>query len=227
MKDVSPNPRRGVTSRLPPLGKLASHPIQSAWTPGSIQDLLRETALENRTHNFQQFYSIRSVGEHFHIPPSTVSRIFRRLSAEKLLRTIWGSGTLLEPSENGKRKSARVIIVPITLIRFIGSPDYRSAVFKLQRHIWEYGGAERLFFLEEGSIELFRLCKRSGLSRVSAVIWVLPDPGDRQTIRRLQDIGIQVACVDSLPIPGSRHDHRISGARDLEAVIRKRVLGVC
>ena len=30
---------------------------------------------------------------------------------------IWGSGTLLEPSENGKRKSARVIIVPITLMR--------------------------------------------------------------------------------------------------------------
>lgn len=227
MKDVLPNPRQGVASRLPPLGKLASHPIQSAWTPRSLQDLLRKTALENRTNNFQQFYSIRSVGEHFHVPPATVRRIFRRLSAEKLIRTVWGSGTVLEPSEDGKKKQRRVILLPIALTRFIDSPDYRSAIFNLQRHIWEDGGAERLFFLEEGGTDLLHLCKRSGLSRVSTVIWLLPDARDTQIIRRLQDIGIRVDCIGSLAIPGSRQCQRMADGRDIAAVIRRQVLGDC
>lgn len=224
MKDVLPNPRQGVASKLPPLGKLASHPIQSAWTPGSIQDLLRKTALENRTNNFQQFYSIRSVGEHFHVPPATIRRIFRRLSSENLLRTVWGAGTLLEPSQNGKIRQAQMLLVPVALIHFITSSDYRSAVFKLQHHIWECGGAERLFFFQDNSAELLRICKRFGLARTSTVIWLFPDSRHRETILRLQDMGIRLVCIGSLRIPGIHHYHAISDVRDIGPVIRQQVL---
>jgi DNA-binding transcriptional regulator YhcF (GntR family) len=65
--------------------------------PVSLEAILRRVAEENRNGHLQMFYSIRSVAAHFRVPSATISRIYRRLSADRILRMIWGSKTLLEP----------------------------------------------------------------------------------------------------------------------------------
>src|ERR1700738_5262181 len=72
----------------------------STASSASIQALLKQIAIERQNDKLQPFYSIRTVANHFHIPPARVSRIYQRLSSERLLRTVWGSRTLLEPRKS-------------------------------------------------------------------------------------------------------------------------------
>ena len=154
----------GTNARLPSLLTIAAADMQSAPTPDAVYALLRKTAVENRTGNFQRFYSMRSVANYFHVPTTTVSRIFHRLCDEKLLRTVWGSETLLEPSRYGRALNSRSIVVPVALQRFLTLESYRDVVLEIQRDIWECGCVACLLFLEDENTHFLHFCKRWGLT---------------------------------------------------------------
>lgn len=200
--------------------------MQSAPTPDAVYALLRKTAVDNRTDNFQRFYSMRSVGTHFHVPTTTVRRIFRRLCAEKLLRLVWGSGTLLEPGGYGSPRQPRSLVVPIALQRFLTSEDYRNAILEIQRDIWECGYVACLLFLEEGNAQLLHICERWGLARINTVIWALPLTGDRDTILQLQDIGVRITCIPQLPVGSNVYRTSTLSTRAIRRIIRRQVLGL-
>lgn len=191
----------------------------------SVHGLLRTIAVASRNRDFQRFYSIRSVATHFNVPPSTVTRIYRRLCAERLLRMVWGSRTLLEPAGKVKQRRPNIIGLPIPLLRFTNSPDYRSEIFKLQSQIWNCAATERLLFFEDHGDAVLEACRRRGPGGIQMVIWLFPDACHRDALLRLNDIGMTVICIGHSPASGIPNYHIVSRKRSAASIVRERVLG--
>jgi hypothetical protein len=226
MNEVLSHGSRRHPEELPELDELVSAERPCATRAAAVQTVLRQTALENRNDHFQPFYSIRAVADHFHLPPATVSRIYHRLSSERLLRMVWGSRTLLEPINSPKTRHPRTIGIPVAVFRFVSSPEYRRAILSLQREIWNHGITEHLIFFEDSDEEIVRLCKRHHFSDIDTVIWMLPDISDKQTLLRLNDIGIHIICIGPKPISGIRECYRTSRVHTIGKIVRDRVLKV-
>ena len=226
VEEVSSHHRRHRAPELPNLDELVFNRALSVKKSASIRTALRQTALKNRNYRFQPFYSIRAVADHFHIPPATVSRIYRQLSAEGLLRMVWGSKTLLEPTKKAEKTRARDIGIAVTLFRFISSPDYRQSILTLQREIWNHGLTEHFLFFQDCDEDLLRLCKQRLSSGIDTVIWLSPDISNKQTLLRLRDIGVRVICLGDAKISGIRDCYTISGKRTLGRILREKVLRI-
>src|SRR5256885_1855774 len=117
---------------LPSLDELSSDEDSSTTSSASIQALLKQIAIERQNDELQPFYSIRAVAEHFHVPAARVSRIYQRLSSERLLRTVWGSRTLLEAHKSSRNSESRSIGIAVDLSRFLKFSDYRLSILSLQ-----------------------------------------------------------------------------------------------
>src|SRR5712692_9809597 len=124
--------------KLPSLDELSCDQDSSTTSSASIQALLKQIAIERQNDELQPFYSIRAVANHFHVPPARVSRIYQRLSSERLLRTVWGSRTLLEPHKSSRNSESRSVGVAVDLGRFLESSDYRLSVLSLQLEVWNH-----------------------------------------------------------------------------------------
>lgn len=225
MRDVLAHYRRSPEPRLPALDKLELSGSATDSTSMSVHALLRSIAVASRNREFQQFYSIRSVATHFHVPPSTVTRIYRRLCAERLLRMVWGSKTLLEPAQKAKQSRPYIIGLPVSLPRFTSSPDYRSEILKLQNQIWNYAAIECLLFFEDHADAMLDACRRRGPNGIQVVIWLFPEARDRDALLRLKDIGMNVTCIGDSPISGIPNYHIVSRKRSAASIVRERVLG--
>jgi DNA-binding transcriptional regulator YhcF (GntR family) len=178
---------------LPPLSEM---PLNgSLMAANAIYRILRNIALQKRCNNPQRFYSIRSVANHFHVPQSTVSRIYRRLASENILRTVWGSQTFVSPLESAELSRSRSLGLAISLRRFILDNNYRRAILEVQRRIWRYGARERMLFYDD-SEELVLLCKRVHLSPTAIMICIAPEGFERQAMLRVNDQGWTVVCFD-------------------------------
>src|SRR2546423_9224499 len=127
MEGVSSRRRRSP-AELPNLDELSYDQHSVTTSPASIQAVLKQIAIERQNDELQPFYSIRAVAEHFHVPPARVSRIYQRLSSERLLRTVWGSKTLLEPHKSSQNSKSRSVGVAVDLCRFLKSSDYRLSI---------------------------------------------------------------------------------------------------
>jgi DNA-binding transcriptional regulator YhcF (GntR family) len=214
-----------AAARLPPLSTIGVANAPSTLARDAIYSLLRKTAVENRTGKFQRFYSMRSVANYFHVPTTTVSRIFHRLCDEKLLRIVWGSETLLEPSRYGRALNSRSIVVPVALQCFLTLESYRDIILEMQRDIWECGCVACLLFLEDENTQFLHFCKRWGLTRIDTIIWPSPLAGDRNTILRLRDIGIRITCIPRSPVRTNVHQTTVS-TRAVRRIIHRQVLGL-
>ena len=225
MRGVLTHYRRDSERKLPALDKLELSGPGTDSTSTSVHGLLRTIAVASRNCDFQRFYSIRSVATHFHVPPSTVMRIYRRLCSERLLRMVWGSRTLLEPAEKAKQKRPNIIGLPIPLLRFTNSPDYRSEIFKLQSQIWNCAASERLLFFADYGDAVLEACRRCGPGGIQMVIWLFPDACHRDALLRLNDSGMTVICIGHSPASGIPNYHIVSRKRSAASIVRERILG--
>src|SRR3954468_3061975 len=62
-------------------------------------EFLRQAAIAGRQSKGRPFYSIRTVARHFSLPTTTVTRLYGQLKMEGVLGTIWGSKTIIEPTQ--------------------------------------------------------------------------------------------------------------------------------
>src|ERR1700724_2973681 len=136
--------RRRVPNGLPELEELERSPAPSSDKGSTIAALLRQIAAKTQNDHLQPFYSMRHVAEHFHVAPAMVSRIYHRLSAEGLLRTVWGSKTLLEPIKSRRNGLCRRVGIPVSIVRFTASADYRTSILLLQLEMWNHEIEEHL-----------------------------------------------------------------------------------
>jgi hypothetical protein len=162
----------------------------------TILQILRTAAKHYRRNQAQRFYSIRDVSRGFHISPATAARIFNQLKSEGLLRSVWGSKTLIEPTRLDKKLHIRgVVVLPACLRDFSAILDYRSFFLELQEVLWQLGFATRLIFYEKHEVEEPGFADRLLSCKVDVVIWFLPSPKVKETAARLTDHGIRVVSV--------------------------------
>jgi hypothetical protein len=214
-----------VPPELPALNELDRPASNFAYRPSVILKVLRQTALKNRNNHLQRFYSIRAVAEHFHVPAATVSRIYRQLCQEKLLRTIWGSKTLLEakPSRNGGCHS---IGIPVDVNRFAEAGSYRAAVLSLQVEVWNHSITDHVLFFEQNSDEVIHLCIRNHHPIIQVMVWLYPESSQKHTLLRLQDLGIRTICLGDQMIRGVPLCYQISERSTIRAIVRRDILGL-
>lgn len=225
MKPSLPQPCYRTPSEMPALEKLVSPGGSERSTAPAIHRLLRQTALQNRNNHLQRFYSIRSVAKRFHVPPATVSRIYRQLSSEKLIRMIWGSRTLLEPAKS-LNSECRCVGIAVNLRRFVGSPDYRLSIITLQTELWNHAVSEHLLFFEIQPDEVVQICTRNHHPDIDAVVWPSADPLDKHALLRLHDLGIRLVCWSDHPIPGVSECYTVSPRCTIRMIVRQKVLKI-
>jgi DNA-binding transcriptional regulator YhcF (GntR family) len=226
MKILSPSRRRRVPYGLPDLGALECTRVPYLDKAGAIATRLRQIAAKTRNDDLQPFYSMRAVADHFHVPLARVSRIYQRLSAERLLRTVWGSRTLLEPNRSSRNSESRSIGIAIDLGRFLKSSDYRVSILSLQFEIWNHEIIDQLLFFEEEPGELVRLCTRNHHPHISTIVWLLPERSHNQTLLRLHDLGLRVICLSDHVVPGIADCYTVSPRCTIRTIIRKKILKI-
>jgi DNA-binding transcriptional regulator YhcF (GntR family) len=226
MAKLFQQPSHRVPPELPTLDQLTSDGKPSDSTAASIQKILRQVAVEKQTDHFRSFYSIRAVANHFHVPPATISRIYRRLSSERLLRMVWGSRTLLEPIDGESHRQCRIVGIPVDLKRFIASEIYRSSILTLQSEIWDHEIDPQLLFFEQRDEEIVNLCRRNHHSQIHTLIWLCPASSHRQTILRLHDLGLRVICLADRLISGISDCYTISRRFTFKTILRAKILKI-
>lgn len=217
---MSPQTQHPIPRGLPRLATLALENPDSGETKTELLlKLMRVTAAETKSESPHPFYSIRAVANQFHVPPATVSRIYGRLKSEGVLRTVWGSKTLVPPVMSGNKARSGQVALPVDLVRFTSSTGYRQSILEIQRELWDRGVSERLVFLNSGD-ELLDLLKRLPFRNVSGIVWLFPELSNKQTILRLTDMGIRVICLTETPILGISECHAVSPDRSPAKVVR-------
>jgi DNA-binding transcriptional regulator YhcF (GntR family) len=218
--------RRRIPDGLPDLNGLECCDKPSTDKAGVIAALLRQIAAKTRNDHLQPFYSMRLVAEHFHVAPAMVSRIYHRLSAEGLLRTVWGSKTLLEPVKSARNGESWRIGVPVSLSRFTTSAEYRESILLLQVEMWNHEIDEHLLFFKDHDDEIVDLCTRNHHPRIDTLVWLFPSALCRQTVLRLHDLGFRVFCITDRPVRGIPDCYLISRRSPTRTIIRKHILRI-
>jgi DNA-binding transcriptional regulator YhcF (GntR family) len=226
MKPPSLSRRRRVPYGLPDLGALECTSAPYFDKAGAIATRLRQIAAKTRNDHLQPFYSMRAVADHFHVPPTMVSRIYRRLAAERLVRTVWGSRTLLEANRSSRNSESQSIGIAIDLGRFLESSDYRVSILSLQFEMWNHEIIDQLLFFEEEPGEIVRLCTRNHHPHINTIVWLLPEKSHNQTLLRLHDLGLRVICLSDHVISGIADCYTVSSRYTIRTIVRRKILQV-
>jgi hypothetical protein len=226
METALPHSRRRIPYGLPGLDGVDCPNELSADKAATIAALLRQVVAKTRNDHLQPFYSMRLVAEHFRVAPAMVSRIYRRLSAEGLLRTVWGSKTLLEPIKSGRNGACRCAGIPVNLIRFTTSADYRTSILLLQLEMWNHQIDEHVLFFETQEDEIVTLCTRNHHPPIDTVVWLFPSESSRQTLLRLRDLGFRVFSLTEGCKRSGHDSYVISDRSSMRTIIRRQILKI-
>lgn len=211
-------------SGLPELDKFSVGQDCAEPKTAILLKLLRQAASEAQADRPRPFYSVRAVAKRFSTSPATVSRIYQRLSSERLLRLVQGSKTLVEPLESNKKSKPRCIGVVVSLSRFTTSVDYRDAILTIQHELWNHGITEHLIFFETFAVEVLHICKRYHLSAMDTVIWLSPESANKHTLVSLENLGMRVICIAAGPIVHVREFYTLSPDRTISKIVRDTLL---
>jgi DNA-binding transcriptional regulator YhcF (GntR family) len=224
MKENSPDCAGRTSPELPELQELMIEEHRSETKAALVLKLLRQTAAKCQNDHSHPFYPVRAVAERFGISPATVSRVYQRLSAEHLLRLIWGSKTLLEPVESANKTRPHRVAIPVELSRFITSGDYREAILCLQRELWNHRVGEHLIFFGTSADEVLHLCKRYHVSGIDTVIWIYPESVGSETLLALSELGMRVICVAARPNAAVRESYTVAPGCTISKIVREKIL---
>jgi DNA-binding transcriptional regulator YhcF (GntR family) len=215
-----------IGPELPKLEKVTAKRSRSEPKPANIVKVLRKIALEFRSDRARPFYTVRAVAKRFRIAPATVSRLYRQLSAERLLRPIWGSKTLLEPREvkDKRKRKLQGIGMPVDLVRFTTAAEYQETILAAQRELWNAGVIAHLLFFERSPKEAVAVLSRYHEASIDTVLWISPEPTNAGMLLPPRELGMRVACVAPRRIDGIEECHTIPAGYTIRKIVRERLL---
>jgi hypothetical protein len=181
----------------------------------ALMEVLRDVAAKNQLDQPRAFYSIRQVAGHFHVPFSTVSRVYGRLEQEGLVSRVRGSKTILQGLHFDRHLSVRAFVgLPASLSSFVTLQDYRMFLIRLRRELRLRGFAAATAYFERGESGTRGLSARLKAYEVDTVIWFHPPPEAKETALRLADMGIRLLGVanDDCPSIPCRYQVRRDAA---------------
>ena len=201
-RSLAPLPAKGAIER-------AHHKTEA------LIELLRDVAAKNQLEQPRAFYSMRQVAAHFRVPPSTVSRVYRRLEQEGLLSRVRGSKTILQGLHFDRQLSVRAFVgLPASLSAFVTLQDYRMFFIRLRRELRLRGFAAATAYFEPSEAGTGGLSARLKAYEVDTVIWFHPPKEAKETALRLADLGIRLLGVanDNFPTIPCRYQVRRDAA---------------
>jgi hypothetical protein len=181
--------------------------------------LLRKAARQGRNRKTQRFYSIRNVAARFRIAPTTVARMFDQLKRERVIRSVWGSQTILDPAPLDRQIRIRGVIAVLAPVEFIASKtDGRESLATLTHEWWQMGFAARVWPYDAYDAECAVFVERVLAEKPDVIFWISASSRTNLLARRLLNCGIRVVQIaDFRPRPKRSvfdlatifgHDHR-------------------
>jgi hypothetical protein len=205
-RSLTPLPNRRAVERAP-------HKTEA------LTEALRAVATKNQLEQPRAFYSIRQVAAHFHVPVSTVSRVYHRLEQEGLLSRVRGSKTILQGLRFDRKLSVRAVVgLPASLSSFVTLQSYRMFFMQLRRELRLRGFAAATAYFEPNEAATGALSARLKAYEADTVVWFRPPHEAKETALRLSDMGIRllgVANDNFPPIPCRYQVQRDAATRTL------------
>jgi hypothetical protein len=162
----------------------------------TLTEILRDVAVKNQQEQPRTFHAVRDVANHFKVPVSTVSKVYRRLEQDGLLSRVRGSKTLLQGLSFDRQLKVRAFVgFPASISRFVTIQDYRTFFIRIRRELRLRGFAAATAFFEPAEAAGDALAERLKAYEVDTVIWFQPGKEARTTALHLADMGIRLLAV--------------------------------
>jgi DNA-binding transcriptional regulator YhcF (GntR family) len=186
-----------------------------------LRQLLKSLALKNQREQPRVFYSLREVAQQFHVPVSTVSKIYQDMEQEGFLSRVRGSKTILRGLRYDRQISAQAFVaLPALLSNFITIQNYRMFFICVQRELWERGFATTTVFFRPDEAVTAELADRVKALGADTVLWLHPGRTAKGSVTRLTELGIRVVLISGVGTPGSPSRYYVWRERALETLLR-------
>jgi hypothetical protein len=184
-----------------------------------LLEMIRGLALKQQKDQPQVFLSLREAAKRFDVPVSAMAAVYKKLTEERVLASIRGSHTML-PGRGGLRNlTVRGLIgLPVSLSRFQTFLDYQRCLRRIRDELHERGFLTSTIFFE-GQPEA--VLKQLKSEKVSAVIWLLPDGADDETVLRLRDLGIRFVGLNITPLAGMSCRYQVRRQQAVRSIVRR------
>lgn len=183
--------------------------------------MLRGLALKQQKDHPQVFLSLREAAKRFGVPVSAMATVYQQLNAEGVLVTIRGSYTMLQKRGILRQFKVRALIgMPVSIWRFQVLQDYRRCFSQLRDELHERGFLTSTIFFEQPAGQPAAVINRFKKEKVDAVIWLLPDTANQETILRLRDSGIRFVGVNITPLAGLECRYQVRRQQAIRTIMR-------
>ena len=186
-----------------------------------LVEILRGVAISNQRENARAFYPVRQVARRFHVPLSTVARVYSQLEDEGLLTTIRGSKTILQGLSSGRHFSVRGFVgIAAASSLFVILQDYRRSIVRLRRELRGQGFAVATIFFARDDAASGRFERRIGKYDVDTLLWLRPDTSAKHVFASLTDSGIRVIGVRDGGAPTIRCRYEVHRDSAISFILR-------
>jgi hypothetical protein len=186
-----------------------------------LLELVRELALRQQKDVPRVFLSLREAAKHFGVPVSAIATVYKKLADEHVLASIRGSHTMLAGRRAVRHLKVRGLIgLPVSLSRFQTFLDYQRCLSRIRDELHKRGFLTSTFFFESPKGQPDAVLKKLKSEKVSAVVWLLPDGADEETVLRLRDLGIRFVGVNLTPLAGMNCRYQVRRQQAIRAIVR-------
>jgi len=196
--------------------------LKAGTNPGlRLLEILRGIALKNQRPEVEIFYPIRHVARHFHVPASTVARIYDQLEQEGILVSVRGSKTLLQGLNSRRHLSVLGFVgLPAFTPSFVTLQGYRAFFLRIRRELRARGFAVATVFYDRSDTKQGGLAGRIDKYDFDTVIWHEPDRAAKEIAPSLKDGGIRVIGVSDRGFPSIRCEYEVQRERAISTILK-------
>lgn len=137
------------------------------------------------------------------------------------MSSVRGSRTILREHGAGHNLRARGIIgMPVSIARFQTLQDYRQCFLQLRNELHKRDFVTRTIFFEQPKGQPDIIIAQLKKEKVEAVVWLLPDVADRETVLRLRDLGMRFIGVSITPASGLACRYQVERQEAIRTILR-------
>ena len=186
-----------------------------------LLEMIRGLALKQQKDAPQIFLSLRKAAQRFGVPVSAMAAIYKQLTEEGVLSGIRASRTMLGGRGALRNLKVRGLIgMPVSVSRFQTLLDYQRCFTRIRDELQAHGFLTSVIFFEQPEGKLDVIIEQLRKEKVDAVIWLLPDGADRETVLQLHDLGIHFVGVNITPLSGMACRYEVQRQRAIRAILR-------
>ena len=180
-------------------------PDFAGFEPGRSRSLqIREhlivLARTLRQRQLTPFYSMPDIAGFFGVTVTTVARLYRTLEAEGLLQLKRGATTMVCPRQSRPRAHLRgVVAIPIWMPGFLRFAERRLFHRELDEQLRRHRFVSDQLFFHQNEENQPGFVDRVLDHQPDAVVWLMPSPGDWETILSIRDAGVPVIILANHP----------------------------